>query len=239
MPAPLKEEKELARQAWVKLPPDKRSAEDVRAAMKKAGVEKVPSKGSINRWVPEWEASAKNTAEVLLPATPEQIMAANEQDFSDIPEHLRDVLSPRLLFVAKGQGLDKVEDAIGALAQAIASKAPEIAQMLCDTETETEVVSKDDDGETKKTVEKAKVARSAVTALQQLAQAMQTIKTARTMVSLAHRNYGEGDRFVAEAHAIHESGRVDRAKIINGKPASAGGMSAVEEAKAALSAEDD
>lgn len=230
MPAPHKDLRELARLAWANLPADQRSAENVRAALAKHGVEKPPSKGSINRWVKEWSAAVGQTAEILLPQT----QMAAPADVSDVPKALLDVLTPRLLYIAQGKGLERVENAVTMMADAIAAKAPQLAEMLLDTETELETVSKEDGTETNKRVEKAKVARSAVTALTQLAGAMQTITAARTMVSLAHRNYGEGDQLMAQAHAILESGRAERAKQINGRPATAGGLSAEDEARAAL-----
>lgn len=235
MPAAHTDIKDLAKAAWIALRPRERSANGIIAALKHQGVSPLPSKGSVNRWKKEWESSVKDTAEVLLPSL-KTVGDPPPKALADIPQALQDALSPRLLYVAQGEGLEKVENAVVKLADAIASKAPEIAEMLLDTETETETVTTGGDagGETTKTVEKAKVARSAVTALTQLAAAMQTITAARSMVSLAHRNYSEGDLFGAQAQAVLESGRAERAKEINGKHKPSGGLSAEDEARAAL-----
>lgn len=233
MPAARPDAQEIARQAWFALPIQERSAEAVRKKLKGV-LEPVPAKGSINRWAAEWRKVVEKTADVLLPP-PNGVVV---QDLSSIPQALQEVLSPRLLHIGRGEGLDKVEDAIIKLADAIASKAPEIAQMLLDTESETEEVSKGDDGElTRKRVEKGKVARAAVSALGQLASAMQTVTASKTMLSLAHKNFGEGDYAMAQAQATLETGRAERARDItpggNG-PSSNNGLTAEQEAMATL-----
>lgn len=238
MPAPLNEPKELAREAWFGLPPEKRTANNVIKAMKARGLA-APSKGSINRYAAEWKTEVEKTAEVFLPSQPIPRPAQESDDEQDgITRVLQDVLSPRLLKIAEGKGLDRVEDAVIKLADAIGSQAPKIAEMLLDTETETETVTAGGEAgsETTKKTEKARVARSAVTALTQLAQALHTVTAARSMVANAHLSFSQGDRFAAEANAIFEGGRADRAKEINPKGAQrpTGGLSAEEEAFAAL-----
>lgn len=232
MAAPLNDDiKELCRLAWFSIsPPENRSAEKVRAILAQTGWRKIPSKGSITRWMPEWKATVETTADRMLPV----VKGAIPTDLSDVPQALQDALGLRLLYVARGEGLDKVEDAIIQLSGAIASKAPQIAEMLLDTESETAEVTTSDETVTKKVVEKGKVARAAVSALTQLASAMQTITASRVMVSLAHRNFAEGDKLDAEATAIIETGRADNAKVIS--PAGGGhtGQSAEAEARAAL-----
>lgn len=192
MPAPITTGKELARQAWTTLPHDKRSANDIIAAMKRAGIEDTPSKGSINRWKAEWEKTVPATAERFMPAVkmaPVKVVA--KANLTDVPQSLRDVLGDRLLFFARGEGLDRVEEAVIALSGAIADKSSEIAAMLLDTGTEQIEVTKDGENETtKKTVEKAAIARSAVACVAQLASAMHTISNARILPSLAHANLG-------------------------------------------------
>lgn len=244
MPGPHEELRELARQAWYGLPPQKRTAENVRKVLRRGGIENPPSKGSINRWAIGWKKAVERTVEVLLPAQPQRQPQAMPMarpapepidTLDDVPDVLQDILSPRLLHMAKGQGLDRVEHAVMLLSDAIASKAPQIAEMLLETETETESTVKGEDGaETTKRTEKAKVARSAVTALTQLAQAMHTVASARSMVSVAHANFSQGDLYGAQARVMLDTGRADRAKDITGKVVSPGGLTAKDEVMATL-----
>lgn len=232
MPAPQTDVRELARQLWFRLPPAKRTSSAIIEAFKQHNYPVVPSKGSVNRWAAEWRKEPDQAAQILVPMP--AVPAPGADDISDVPDALRDVLSPRLLQVTPGKGLERVENAVERMADAIAEKAPEIAEMLLTPDAEEETTSSTEGGETRKTTKKAQVAHSVVSAIGQLAHAMQVITAARSMVAVAHRNYGEGDRARAEAQVLLEGGRADRAKEINGKSAPAGAMSAQDEAMAAL-----
>lgn len=228
-----KDAEELARHAYFALPPEKRTSKNVMKALEGV-LDPIPSKGTINRWAVDWRKEPDKIVATMLPPPP---LDAKPEDLDDIPEAIRQALAPRLLYVGQGKGLEKVEDAVCKLAQAIGEKAPQIAEMLLDTETETEETATAEGGATsKKTVEKAKVARSAVSALSQLAQAMQIVVASRAMVSTAHRNYSEGDLYAAQAQQLNDAARAELARDITpgGRSVSPNGLSAQAEAMAAL-----
>lgn len=221
MAAPRHDAKEIARQAYFSLPAEGRSSEQVRAALKGA-IDPIPSKGTITRWIADWRNTVADTAKDLVPGV--ATARPNEADLAHIPQVLRDALSPELLAIVPGKGLERCENAIVELADAIAAKAKPIADMLLDTESETTEVSKTEDGtESRKVVEKGKAATRAIAAMVQLANAMNTLTASRLMVSVGARNYAEsdmlhsaGDKNRAEAEAVRKGARPAGAKDITG-----------------------
>ena len=98
---------------------------------------------------------------------------------SEIVHHPRSIsefdtrLSERLQIVARGNGLDRVEDAICKVSELIANRADSSMS--------------------------EKGLQTAVGAIAGLAYAMERIVKSRAMVSIAHRSYAEGDKLLAEA----------------------------------------
>ena len=82
-------------------------------------VERITATDETNRLCSAADVAGKPLDEATAKLLPKPDIS--EQDLSAIPASLREVLSPRLLHIAKGEGLDKVENAIGALADAIAA----------------------------------------------------------------------------------------------------------------------
>lgn len=155
------------------------------------------------------EVVAKVVAEVApQPKVSTTNVPVNMAAIESLPSELVDALGLRMLIVAKGQGLDRVEDAIVKVASAIAGQAAEIAKGLL------EAVPED---------QPSNPARNAVQSLATLAEAMHRITSSRMLFSLGYRNYSEGDRlsgegakFRAEAEVIENTGRADNAKEIPG-----------------------
>jgi hypothetical protein len=123
---------------------------------------------------------------VQLPA--EQTRATTAE-LADIPPALRDVLPARLLSVAHGQGLDRLEEAICILSDGLAARVDEI-------------------------VADNKSLLVAAQAFSAMACAMERVVSARVAVSFAHRSYCEGDRLLAEAE-LHRA----KAKNLNAEAA--------------------
>lgn len=187
------------------------------------------SKTSVGRWAKAWtpeNAPAPQTAQKLLPP-PAEVPAK----FDGIPDELRDALSPRLLALSSGKGLERVENAVIQLANAVASKSEEIAALLLETESETESSTKEDGATSSKRIEKANAARSAVSAVATLAQAMNIIASSKALTAMSHRNYAEGDLYLAQAERARAearmfdadadakigAGRAANARIVNGE----------------------
>src|SRR4051794_33378191 len=95
-------------QLWFLLPETERTAARVRRELVKEGI--VVSKASVSRWANKWKRIAHKAVDLVeLPVgqTP-----ATATELADIPPELREVLPDRLLLVARGEGLDRLEDAI-------------------------------------------------------------------------------------------------------------------------------
>lgn len=164
--------KDRGQEIWFLLSESERTAGRVLDGLKAEGIR--ASKASVCRWANEWKAVVHKAVDLIeLPAPTETTTTA---DLADIPAELRQVIPDRLLHVAKGRGLDRVEDAIGILSDGIAARAQ---QLVAD--------------------ENHKTLRTAVGALATMASAMERIVTSRATVSIAHRSYCEGDRLLAEA----------------------------------------
>src|SRR3954447_7896947 len=157
-------------QLWFLLPETERTAARVRCELADEGI--VVSKASVSRWANNWRRVAHKAVDLIeLPPARSPTTAT---EFADIPPELRDLLPPRLLLVARGEGLDRIEDAISILSQGIAARAEEI-------------------------VSDHSSLPLAAAALSAMANAMERIVAARVAVSFAHRSYSEGDRLLAEA----------------------------------------
>jgi hypothetical protein len=137
------------------------------------------SKASVCRWAKGWKAVVHRAVDLIeLPLKPANETATAEA-LADIPAELRQTFPDRLLHVARGKGLDRVEEAIRILSDAIARRASEL------------VSNKD-----------PKALRTVVGALATMASAMESIVTSRATVATAHRSYSEGDRLLAEADRL-------------------------------------
>src|SRR4051794_24213932 len=94
-------------QLWFILPEPDRTAARVRRELANEGV--VVSKATLSRWANDWKRIAHKAVDLVqLPA---EQTPATTAELADIPPALRDVLPARLLLVARGQGLDHLEDA--------------------------------------------------------------------------------------------------------------------------------
>lgn len=156
---------ELAQTLWFALPADKRSLTKLGGDLKAAG-HKV-SKSTLQRWTATWPAQlVKDAADLALPKAEAALPALAEQ--------LGQIMPDRLLAIAQGEGLDRIEDAIGKLAAAIAEKATDTAK-------------------------NPTTLHMTANALSVLATATQTAKAARAQVAAAHRDFAMGDKLTAEA----------------------------------------
>lgn len=205
-------------------------------------------RSSFFRWRGRIKHIPLAEARMAVPSLPQTLPApaeiiAKAPDLSGIPDELKDALGIRLLLVAKGNGLDRVEDAIVKVATSIAARAEDIAADLLKTAQESIETSKD--GETvsaKKTADPAAGAKNAVQSLAVLADAMHKIVGARTLFSHADRNFaegkklsGEGEKYQAEAEVTRLAARAEGAKDITPRAPGDFTDAAVEdEAQAAL-----
>jgi hypothetical protein len=155
---------------WFLLPDSQRTAARVLDELSKEGI--TVSKASVCRWARSWKGIADKVVD-LVELPPEQAPATSAE-LAEIPPELRDVLPDRLLLVARGEGLDRIEHAICILSDGLAARADEIV------------------GDDKSLLVVAG-------ALSAMAAAMERIVAARATVSMAHRSYCEGDRLLAEA----------------------------------------
>lgn len=135
------------------------------------------SKATVSRWAKQWRQIAGEVA-TLIPV-PAETTGATCADVSDIPEWARKALPERLWQVAKGKGLDRVEDAVGIFADALGAAAPRLVEDLFKGD--------------------GKALRVAVSAIVALSSTMERVVTARAMVAVAHRSFSEGDKLHAEA----------------------------------------
>jgi hypothetical protein len=90
------------------------------------------SKASVCRWAHEWARVVHEVADlvngeppVTLPTTLAPLDPAKDPSF---PPELRGVLPARLLHIARGAGVDAVEDATRALSEAVREQATTIAK---------------------------------------------------------------------------------------------------------------
>lgn len=224
---------EFAVETYNALPEKDRSFPALLRRLAELGYQSVP-RSSFFRWkahsaprpprIKPIPIAEVRKAVISLPPTiptPEQI-AIQAPDMSGIPDELKDALGIRLLMVAKGNGLDRVEDAIVKVATSIAARAEDIAADLLKTAQESLETSKDGDVvSAKKTADPAAGAKNAVQCLVVLADAMHKIVGARTLFSHADRNFAEGkklsgeaEKFKAEADVTRLAARADNARDI-------------------------
>lgn len=184
-------------------------------------------KSTIERWAKDKRWIDGTSAQVLVP----QATAAEKALFDNLPEELRKALDPRLGILARTKGLDAIEDMIVKFTEALGDKAAEVAGLVLDPEGEKSETTKSETAETTTRTQKAKAAMMVGTLTTQFASAMQMVQAARSMPSLAHRNFAEGDMLAgqgdkargegklaeAEAHNIIEGGRPNRAKDVGGE----------------------
>lgn len=235
---------EFAVETWLSLPEDSRNIATLNRALADLHYTTV-TKASFYRWLKQPPKAPKQVGKVAqeivqrvaVQKSAVESAEAGHLDLKGIPTELVDALGVRVLLVAKGQGFDKVEDAIVKVATAIADEAATIAKNLLAPQTETVTE------EGKSTSSTADSAKNAVGALAVLADAMHRITAARTLPSIAHRNYaegdrlmGEGDKYRAEAETTRQAARADNAKVINpsGGPAGFDDVEQEDEALAAL-----
>jgi hypothetical protein len=166
---------------WFLLPESERTA--VRVLNELRGEGYRVSKATVSRWANQWRQIA-DEVEALIPV-PAVTADKAAADLSDIPEWARKALPERLWQVAKGKGLDRVEDAVGLFADALGAAAPRLVEDLFKGDR--------------------KALQIAVAALVALASTMGRVVTARSMVSLAHRSFCEGDKLQAEAKKTAQS----------------------------------
>jgi hypothetical protein len=153
-----------------------------------------------------------------------------------IPVELVQAMGVRVLAIAKGEGLDKVEDAIVLVAGAIAGRAEDIAKGLLEPQTETET------SEEKTRTDQSTAAMNAVNALGKLTDCLNRINASRVLWSMAHRNFAEGDllsgqgrKYDAEAATILQEARANGARDITPTaPGDFDDAEAEDEAMAAL-----
>jgi hypothetical protein len=149
------------------------------------------SKASVCRWAKEWRRVVRTAADLVTtepkPSPPQAVAPTDSQQ--GISPDLLDVLPPRLLGVARGKGIDAVEDAICVLSEAIGREAASIVEAG----------------------DKIRL-RTTVAALGVLAGAVERIAAARSTPSAAHRSYCEGDRLLAEGEKL----RAEAQSILSG-----------------------
>lgn len=198
-------------------------ARRVNAVLVAEGLGEVP-RSSLIRWVSAAKGipiEVERAATATLPPKTEVARARAAGELDDIPAAILEAIGPRMLIVAQGKGLERVEDAIGKMADAISALAPQVAEQLLDTEEESQSVKKDGEIVTATTTRKAQAAKNVVGALQTLATAMQMVTASRVARSGAFRNFAEGDQLSgvgakskAEAETIRQAAAADGAKDI-------------------------
>lgn len=217
--------RDLAKQVWDGLPPKQRSVRRIVEELAKVNVH--VGKSTISRWAGTWSRTAEATkpieitAKAMLPAQPQG--PVNPALLEGVPQALQDALGLRALHTIGGAGLDRVENCVIMLVNAIAAQADNIAKQILEPEAETETTTGMEGGGTStKKIEKAKAARAAIAAVSQLAGAMQTVTASRVLASVSHRNFAEGDMLMAqgrkadaEAQSTFDEGRAGRAKEID------------------------
>lgn len=195
--------REFAVETWNALSKKRRSLAALNKALAQLGRAPV-AKSNLWRWLNPPTAVKEIGKQIAGKPIARPTPAETAEMLKGIPSDLIDVFGVRVLLVAKGQGLDRLEDAIVKVASAIAGKSEEIANAIL------------------KPGDESLGAKNAVSALSILAESMHRVVAARTLPSMAHRNYGEGDRFAgegekfkAEAENTRAAGRVDAARTIN------------------------
>lgn len=225
-PDPTPTDYDIGRAIWTRLPKKERTARKMVKKFAEVGVQ--ISKSTTAKWMAEWqkEAPVRVTAQVLLTAPVETEPSAESvvvsETIDNLPQALRDALDPRVSLINRVAGLDAVEAATVKVAEAIGSKAPQLAELLLDSENETVDVTTAEGGVVStRRVQKAQVAKSAVQALSVLATTLRDLAQARAVISQAHKTFSEGDMLGAlsrkqdaKARAIFDEGRADRATEI-------------------------
>jgi hypothetical protein len=207
--------KELARQAWYGLPLAKRSIRAVHKAVPLASL------SSIQRWAKDWR---ENPDAEILPPEPAPVppkpprpdldigMQAmpqpepeDEADLSSLPMAMQEALDPRLRPIARLENIEQGEGALCKMLLAFAKRADEIVTKAMESEDPN----------------------APSNAVHRLTVAMQIMIASKVQVSVAHRNFSEGDmlggtanKFNAEARRLYEDGRANRAKEIDGQDVS-------------------
>lgn len=229
---------QLALDTWAGLPRKQRNFARLNSTLAELGYEAV-NKSTFYRWLkvpPEKRAAQRAAQKAIARAAvvPVPIEPQEAVDLNGVPEELIEAFGLRVLLVAKGsKAHDLAEAAIVSMIEAIAAKADDIAEQLL--MPETEVV---DDNGSKTITRSAGAAKGAVETMAQLVDALHRVTASRTLPSLAHRNFSEGDRligeakkFLAEADTIANAGRSDNAKTID-QPGTGSGDNAEYEAEA-------
>jgi len=170
---------------WLSLHERERSGERIHAEFAQRGV--TVSKATVYRWTAGWRQAAQDVLDLIeLPLGD----SADSSDLTDVPEWARKALPERLLRIAGGRGLDRVERAVALLSDAIGSKAPDIIDRLLQGDQKVVLVFQ---------------------AISTIAVIAQRLAHVRAAVAVTHRNFCEGDLAAAKAKAIAETGQ-DRAQ---------------------------
>jgi hypothetical protein len=164
---------------WFLLPESERTAVRVLNELSREGF-KV-SKATVSRWANNWKQAAHKAVD-LIPL-PDKGVEAPADDLSDIPEWIRKALPERLLVIARGKGLDRVEHAICLLCDGLSARVEQIVR---------------DDRSLLVTAG----------ALSAMATAMYQVTSARAIVAIAHRSFCEGDKLSAEAKKVEAEAQV-------------------------------
>src|SRR5262249_27173600 len=159
---------------WFLLPEQERTAARALEHLRAEGFN--VSKATVARWAKAWKEIAYKAVNLIdLPksAPPAAAMLA---DLADVPAELRAVIPDRLLLVAKGKGLDRVENAIAIFCDGIAARAPQILDGSFKSHTSQESQSKSHSSADKSL-------RLATGSLATMAAAMERVIVARATVS--------------------------------------------------------
>lgn len=169
---------ERGQDLWFLFPESERTA--TRALNELRGEGYSVSKATVSRWANQWR-QITGEVEALIPV-PAAATDKAAVDLSAISEWAKKALPERLWEVAKGKGLDRVEDAVGIFAEAIGAAAPRLVEDTFKGDGKALLV--------------------AVSALVALASTMERVAHARAMVSVAHRSFCEGDQLQAEGRLV-------------------------------------
>jgi hypothetical protein len=217
--------KDTIRRIWGSLPLNERAIRNIRAEAAKVGCKVALS--TISRWVAEWKSPPRTNSQAVQNHHVEVI----EQGEPIAPPGLAEgmdqainaVIDPRLSPMLRFEHIAKIEDYLVGMAESIHERRNEIAALVCDPEGESETTSRADGIETTKKVKRGQVGRDAVVAMVQIANGIKALMDTRATYSGSYRFIGEyemmsgrGRKDRAEATAIDEGQRSERAKEISG-----------------------